>query len=130
MTVKHVYINPIADDPAFTGVNLQGKQCGSKNEYNFGKALEKLGISYEFQVSFGGGRGVRGGQVIDFLVNIPPKPIPVYIQGAYWHKASTAVEDLLKQASVQKYYAMPILVSEDDSKTLEAATRFIRENVM
>jgi len=97
---------------------VQGLIPGSKNEWFVSRALDKLGIDYQFQVPINGGRGVRGGQVIDFVA-YAPFPIPIFVQGEYWHNIVSETEDILKQRVAQEIYKRkPILLmgEETDSK--------------
>ena len=108
---------------------VQGIIPDSKNEWFVSLALDKLEIDYMFQVSIGGGRGTRGGQVIDFLVFIP-KATPVFVQGAYWHSGKTENEDILKQAFAEAYYNVkPILLAENETDTKEKALQVVRERI-
>jgi hypothetical protein len=45
----------------------------------------------------------RGGQSIDFVV-FNPRPIPVFIQGEYWHGQDRINEDILKQAAAAEQH--------------------------
>lgn len=78
-------------------MTLQGVRCQSKEEFNYGKALEFWGFEYKFQVPFRGGRSVRGGYVLDFLVDTGAKSTPVSIKGSYWHKAKKAIDDVINE---------------------------------
>ncbi|MFZ2470649.1 MAG: hypothetical protein WAW52_01780 [Methanothrix sp.] len=108
---------------------VQGTIPDSKNEWFVALALDKLGIDYSYQVPLYGGRNVRGGQVIDFVV-YHPRSIPVFIQGAYWHKAATESEDILKQQAAEAYYkTRPVLLSEEETSTKDKAYRAVLEKI-
>lgn len=77
-----------------------GQPAGSKEEWYTSQALERLGWQYAFQYQVMGGRSVRGGQVIDFLVYTPGKWTIVDVLGTYWHTGKH--EDRL---SIQKVVA-------------------------
>lgn len=79
---------------------IQGEPAGSKEEWYTAQALERLGWQYAYQYSVMGGRSVRGGQVIDFLVYTPGKWTIVDVLGTYWHTGKN--EDRL---SIQKVVA-------------------------
>lgn len=109
---------------------VQGHMPGSKNEWYVALALDKLKLDYLFQVGINGGRGIRGGQVIDFVV-FTPRPVPVFIQGEYWHKKSTENEDILKQAAAQEVYGVrPILLMGEETDTRDKAFQAVRTKVM
>lgn len=108
---------------------VQGQLPDSINEWYVALALDKLDIPYHFQVPLNGGRSVRGGQVIDFVV-FNPRPVPVFVQGAYWHNIRTDAEDQLKQAEARAHYnTEPILLMEDETNTKDKALRAVREKV-
>ena len=78
---------------------LQGKPA-SKPEYKVGVMLSKLGRRYQFQVTQFGGRLIRGGQVLDFLLeDFPPRTI-VDVR-SYHHKgAAGEVKDAQRRLQV------------------------------
>ena len=75
---------------------VQGRAATSY-EYNAAYALGKVGIPYLFQFQFFGGRRVRGGLVVDFLVLTRPLSTPLYINGNFWHSGQQAAEDKYQQ---------------------------------
>ena len=108
---------------------VQGVMPNSKNEWYVALALDKLQIDYMFQFQISGGRGVRGGQVIDFVV-FRPQATPVFIQGEYWHKAQTENEDILKQAEAENYFRVkPILLMGEETDTREKAYQAVLEKI-
>jgi len=108
---------------------VQGVMPGSKNEWYVALALEKLGIEFMFQFSLFGGRGVRGGQVVDFVV-FNPKALPVFVQGEYWHNKESENEDMLKQAAAREYFnAEPILLMEEETSTKDKAYQAVKEKI-
>jgi len=108
---------------------VQGMTPGSKNEWYVALALDKLKIDYIYQYMLSGGRGVRGGQVIDFVV-YNPAATPVYVQGEYWHNQKTESEDILKQADAENYFKTPpILLWGDETDTKEKAYQIVMEKI-
>lgn len=107
---------------------IQGSSVGSKEEARVSVALDELGFDYMYQYQLFGGRNVRGGQVIDFIVQIPPHPIPIYVQGRYWHSAKMAPEDQLKIAAVDQldWLDEPLLWYDDELTSIEAAKALCR----
>ena len=101
----------------------------SKNETNYGYALLDAGLEFDMQYVIGS-PGIRGSQRIDFVVYVPPRPAAVFIQGAYWHGGRNTTEDQLKQASAEQRGFFLLLVSEEESATLEAATAHVRRNLL
>jgi hypothetical protein len=76
---------------------IQGKSA-SDIEYRVAISLDKFHWTYTFQAGIMGGRQVRGGQVIDFLVDTMPLPTPLYIFGEYFHSGKEAERDKLMMA--------------------------------
>ncbi len=79
---------------------IQGKKPGSMYEWRLARALETNGYEYDYQVSVAGGRAMRGGQVIDFLVHTVPMFTPLFADGEYWHTGQLAREDSYKRAFI------------------------------
>ncbi len=78
---------------------VQGVRVDSINEYNVALALDRLNLDYAFQYYFGD-MGIRGSQTIDFLVYTTPKPTPLFVHGEYWDAGVKAIEEVLKQSSI------------------------------
>lgn len=72
---------------------VQGK-AASAEEHRVAVALDKLHWPYEFQVGFFGGKSLRGGTVVDFLVFTIPST-PLYVDGEHWHKNAQSEKDNL-----------------------------------
>lgn len=108
---------------------VQGIMPGSKNEFYVALALEKLGIEFMFQFALYGGRSVRGGQVVDFVV-FNPKAIPVFIQGEYWHNKASENEDIMKQAAAEEYFkTKPVLLMGEETDTKDKAYQAVIEKI-
>ncbi len=116
-----------------TVATIQGVMAGSQNEVNVAAALDKLGLDYAYQYSWGGGR-VLGGQVIDFIVYTKPKPTPVYVQGAYWHGGKKEMESKLKmwqvEAATRGYWSKPVALEEEETSTVDKAYEAIKRKVL
>ena len=76
---------------------IQGMVPASVEEFRVANSLTKLGWDYIYQASVMGGRNLRGGQVIDFLVETVPVQTALYVQGEYWHRSATEQKDKLMQ---------------------------------
>ena len=90
-------ILPLSTKP--TAYEVHGIRA-TEIEYFVAMALEKIGIEYRFQHSFLGGKGARGGIVIDFLVLTKPLATPVWVHGEHWHKGKQRTIDAFQQATV------------------------------
>ncbi len=105
-----------------TDYRVQGKSATSY-EWNTAKALDNFGFTYQFQVSFAGGRRFSGGQVVDFLVNTTPMQTPLFVNGDYWHRDPTKE---FYQQSMLDYYSggtlnKVVTLWGADTKTLDDA---------
>jgi hypothetical protein len=76
------------------GGTVQGKSA-TDIELRVAISLDKFNWEYTFQYGVLGGRQLRGGSVIDFLVQTAPLPTPLYIMGEYWHGNKQAERDKL-----------------------------------
>lgn len=108
---------------------VQGMRATSY-EYNVAFALERIGLGYIFQYRFYGGRSVRGGIVVDFLVITRPLSTPVWVNGGYWHRGRRAAEDEYQQTLIffmaRGELNRPVTLWDDDCRTKEAALSAVR----
>ncbi len=79
------------------------------NEYNVALALQAVELIFMFQVNFFGGRALRGGQVLDFLV-WNPLPTPVQVFGGYWHEGQLATQDNYKLSLIREQYGREVVI--------------------
>lgn len=109
---------------------VQGRMPDSKNEYYVALALDKLGIDYWFQVLLGQA-GIRGSQMIDFVV-FNPHAIAVFVQGEYWHNKETESEDTLKHAAAEQKYGRGNVIDlmGDETDTPEKALQAVRSKLL
>ena len=108
---------------------VQGKMPDSVEEWRTALALDRLKIPYIFQYSVRGGKARRGGIVIDFLVLSPPLPIPVFVQGKYWHEKvrnkmleRTLFDRMMHENRGQ--FSMPLLVPAEKLTDINAAYQY------
>jgi hypothetical protein len=75
---------------------IYGIKPGSSWEWNHARALWALGWDFQYQVPLWGGRRVRGGVVLDFLIPTVPTQTILRVMGEYWHRDTDAedAEDL------------------------------------
>ena len=108
---------------------LQGKQA-SLNEYNVGMALNHYKLRYTFQFTVFGGRSLRGGQVLDFLV-YRPFATPLQVFGEYWHTGQLGGDDRLQLALLfQEFKIEPIVIWGEESETVEDAINAVGRKVL
>ena len=111
-------------------VLIRGIVADSKEEVNVALALDSLDLAYHYQRVVGL-RGVRGTQVIDFLVFTVPKATPLFVHGEYWHKGKKAIEDELKMSELAvmmvKIWNEPVIIWTEDCQTVDDARATLRK---
>ena len=111
---------------------VHGIKVDSVNEYNVALGLDKMNLEYAYQY-FLGGAGIRGSQIIDFLVYTDPKPTPLQIQGEYWHGGARGADEALKEADINARmrgtWAEVIMIYEHECETEEEAFKVLQEKL-
>ena len=117
--------------PEKQGGYLVKEQKATLYEFNVALALDKLGLEYDFQYSFFGGRSLRGGMVVDFLVYTSPLPTPCWVHGEYWHRGRQATIDKFNAAVLTQVQrgrlAEPVILWGHEIETKEAAMSAVRK---
>ena len=112
---------------------IQGMTAGSQNEVNVSVALTMLKLEYEYQYIVGLA-GVRGSQIVDFLVHTSPKPTPLFVHGEYWHSGKKAVEDQMKLAELwsrmRNVWDEPLIIWGEDSETIDDAYNWLKKELL
>lgn len=112
------------------GGTIKGKEANSLEEWRVAQALNRLKIRYDYQVAIFGGRAVRGGLVVDFVIYNPWK-IPLMVHGEYWHNGRLGADDAYSQAAVRQYYGRePVVIWGREVQTVEDAVRVVSERVL
>jgi hypothetical protein len=111
------------------GAQIQGKGVSSILEWRVALALDKFGWEYIYQLGVAGGRSLRGGQVIDFLVLTIPLPTPLYVHGEYWHGGKQSAKDALERIMFSAYMhgrmQLPVILWGAQLQTQEMADQAI-----
>lgn len=111
---------------------VKGVKVDSINEYNCALALDSLKLEYAYQY-FIGGAGLRGSQIIDFLVYSNPKPTPLFVHGEYWHGTTNLQETALKEADLNARmrgtWADAVIIWEHECETKESAAKAVKEKL-
>jgi hypothetical protein len=109
---------------AESGGLVQGKKASSYEVY-VADALDTLGLNYTFQKAVGGGRGRRGGQMLDFVVWSALTWV-IDVRGGWWHRGS----ELEFEQAVRRYMKRAhVLVMKDQHCTSkDTALTFLRQN--
>jgi hypothetical protein len=110
---------------------IQGIKVGSLNEYNVAMALERMRLDFQYQHPIMGGHWIRGGQVLDFLVDRDPLPVPVNVQGEYWHAnpAAEAFREIAISAYGKGQWDELVKITEAESATFESAYDAVRRKI-
>lgn len=77
------------------------------------KELDKLGVSYQFQKSFLGGRTTVGGVVVDF--HLPAYSMVISVLGTYWHSTpEVKAKDIVQKLALASTGTITIFINEAD----------------
>ncbi len=103
---------------------VQGQKASSYEAY-VAWALDKLEVNYTFQYAVGGGRGRRGGQMLDFVV-WGPLIYVIDVRGGYWHRG----DELEFEQSVRRYMkgAKVLVMLDQHCVNKETALAFLKQN--
>jgi len=106
-----------------------GQEVRFKEEWFVIQALLMLKVDFEYQDSFLGGFYRRGGAVLDFVCDVPPKTIIIRINGKHWHDRRKLEDVIMKQKLLREYKGSAEVVDIDaeDVDTQEKANKVIRE---
>jgi hypothetical protein len=105
---------------------IQGRVPMSRQEWRVAVALWKYKIEFLYQIPIWGIVGIRGAQVLDFLV-YNPFPQPIQIFGEYWHSAQIGSDDWYDLAVIQSIYGVePITLWSYELETQEQTNQTIR----
>lgn len=109
---------------------VQG-QPASKPEYNVAVALGRLNIPFLFQYDVFGGRRLRGGYVIDFIIENPFEEV-LEVFGEYWHPDELTDKDRLKLAYLTNLFGgkEPYIIWGSEADTVEMAVETLRAKVL
>lgn len=112
---------------------VQGIQTDSANEYYVSQVFDQLyGInSYQYQVPIMGGTSLRGGQVLDFLLDLAPLPIPVLVQGEYWHNnpAAEAFREMMIHEYGKGYWDELVKLEENETGSFDSAYDAVKRKI-
>jgi hypothetical protein len=119
-------------EPEKARYTVLGKKATSY-EWNVAQALDAIGMGYDFQVSYWGGRSLAGGMVLDFLLYTAPLPTPVWVNGDIWHRGQRKTVDDYQAAQLDYLFKgqlnPPIAWWGVDSSTPEAAMAAVKRDV-
>lgn len=108
---------------------IQGKEADSTEEWYVSIALSRLKIPYVYQLPLFGGYGVRGGMIVDFLIE-NPFPQALEVMGEYWHQGEMKARDRLRIAILNAYFKREtIILWGSELETVEQAITAVRKKV-
>ncbi len=117
------------DKPPFY---IHGIKAGSKEEYWCSLALDiieqQTGWGWAYQVPVYGGRTVRGGNVIDFLVYTPGRWTMLDPKGRYWHTGIHEDQYEMQRVARKKGWNL-IEWFTDETPTKQAVLEFLRREL-
>lgn len=117
------------DKPPFY---IRGIKAGSKEEWWCSLALDiiqqQTGWNWDYQVPVYGGRTVRGGNVIDFLVYTPGRWTMLDPKGRYWHTGIHEDQSEMRIVARKKNWTL-IEWFTDETPTKEAVLQFLRREM-
>ena len=107
---------------------VQGKPVAGAFEAIVSKALETMGWDFEYQKPLFGGRRVKGGLILDWLVYTRPRPTPLFGQGKYWHNLGQRPEtDRIQMAKLRsrlrRYFAGAKEIWDYEAPDVDTAMR-------
>lgn len=109
----------------------QTNPFGSTLEGRVYQALIILGYKtdqIEIQTPVLGGRSRLGGQIVDFIV-YTPRPVPIRVNGNWWHKNSE--EELNMEASLKQVFGnQPVItIWGDEANTMDETVATLRRKI-
>jgi hypothetical protein len=112
--------------------DVQGKRAGSWNEAYVAAALDYLGIPFIYQVDYFGGRSVRGGQVLDFLIypGMGALTQGISVKGDYWHTGQLGMRDRLNELILEEFLGKPLIILwGDETDSFSDAVSALRRHL-
>ena len=109
---------------------INGIMADSSYEWNFARALWTLGWTFDYQVPLFGGRMVRGGVVLDFLIPTRPAQTVLNPIGEYWHQDTDT--DYIEDLRIMDYLGQGTRIlrpGTTDSKTYELALAYAMKEI-
>ena len=122
------------EEPTPTIGLIEGQIPDSDNEWFVSLALDKAIeradiVGYTYQYPLGGGREVRGGVVVDFVIYAPFAQALFVGAGGYWHGANRKTSDELAHALAAQYFgeANVLDFTEEETSSEELADKRVRK---
>ena len=127
-----VYNAPVASPEEQVGL-IQGREPGSVEEWRVAQALSRFKIPFIFQFEMFDS-SVRGGIVLDFLVQTDPLATPLEVYGEYWHRGERSSKDRIRDVIIEDYFrgkSLPLLIFfASDLRDQEMADAKVRREIL
>jgi len=127
-TFERVKATQLGGGPEVIGT-INGMPVGSSWEWHTAQGLWMLKWRFDYQVPINGGREVRGGQVLDFVVYTNPNPSIIYVNGEYWHNDPDMELMAQAQAAQAMTGAKIIVMGRSESVTRDDAYRYLLKEI-
>ena len=98
---------------------IQGQKSRSTEEWRVAQALWTLELEFIYQYPLFGGTSVRGGYVLDFLVDLIGVPTPLEVQSQRWHSGRFAREERLRAAIIERIFGVQMKFVWDTELTIK-----------
>lgn len=112
---------------------IQGQEPGSVEEWRVAQALSRFRIPFIFQFEIFDS-SVRGGIVLDFLVQTRPLSTPLEVYGQYWHKGERSSKEKIRDIIIEDYFrgkSQPLLIFfAKDLQNQEMADAKVRREIL
>jgi len=112
---------------------IQGRQAGSMLEWNTARALWLLNWSFYYQLDVRGGNDVRGGFIVDFLVDTVPAKTPLMCNGRYFHTETMseyqAIEINRALRAMGYHIRDALILWEEHGLTVQDATAWLFKEI-
>lgn len=82
---------------------IQGQEPDSVEEWRVAQALGRIKVPFIYQFEIFDA-SVRGGIILDFLVQTNPLATPLEVDGQYWHRGERSSKDIMRQVTLERYF--------------------------
>lgn len=117
------------DTPPFY---VRGQKADSKNEYWVSIVLDEIeeqtGWTWEYQVPVYGGRHIKGGNIIDFLIHRPGRWVMLDPMSPYHHTGKYEDRQQMENVARRKGYEL-IAWFTTETPSLERTRSFLRNKL-
>jgi hypothetical protein len=111
---------------------IQGQEPDSVEEWRTAQALGRLKVPFIYQFEIFDA-SIRGGMILDFLVQTDPLATPLEVDGEHWHSGERAADDIMRHVILEDYFrgkAQPLVILYgQDLATQELADSSVRRAI-